>query len=117
MEGIRQDVVDALVWLELAHVQALLHALVKGPPASWQSAVDRLVPDLRGQADLSDERWREALLEELERRVAGVDDDDDDLETMEVPNLARFATDLRSSREAAQLGGDDLEDSVTEETG
>ncbi len=107
MGGIRQDVVDALVWLELDRAQALMHALVKGPEASWQAAVERLVPDLRGVADLSNPRWHEALLDELERRVAGLDDDPDDQETMEVPNLARFANDVRSSREAALLAGED----------
>jgi len=106
MDRIRQDVVDALVWLELDRAQALLLALVKGPEASWQEAVERLVPDLRGEVDLTNPRWRDALLDELERRVAGVDDDPDDQETMEVPNLARFANDVRSSREAAHLGGD-----------
>ncbi len=96
MERIRQ-VVDALVWVELARVQALLQALLKGPAEGWQAAVDRLVPDLRGVADLTDPRWRDALLDELEQRVAGLDDEDQDsLETAEVPNLARSATDLRS---------------------
>ena len=85
MDAIRQDVVDALVWLELADAQALLHALLKGAPSGWQAAVERAVPELKGQADLSDERWREALLEELELRVAGADDDADAQETMEVP--------------------------------
>jgi len=103
MDRIRQDVVDALVWVELARVQALLHALVKGAPEGWQAAVERLVPDLTGVADLSDPRWREALLDELEQRVAGLDDDQDALDTVEVPNLARFATDLRTLDE----GGED----------
>lgn len=95
MGGIRQDVVDALVWLDMARVQALLQVLVKGSPETWQAAVDRLVPDLRGEADLSDPAWHEALLEELEQRVAGEDDDSDLQDTVEVPNLARFAADLR----------------------
>ena len=115
MDSIRQDVVDALVWLDMAHVQALLFALVKGPPTSWQGAVERLVPDLRGQADMTDPRWRDALLDELELRVAGTDDEADQ-ETTEVPNLARFATDLRRSREAAQLGDIGDTGDVTDET-
>jgi hypothetical protein len=100
MEGIRQDVVDALVWVDLTRAKALLLALVKGDPSSWQAAVERLVPDLRGEADLSDPRWRDALLDELELRVAGLDDDPDAQETMEVPNLARFAHDLRGTDES-----------------
>jgi hypothetical protein len=95
MGKVRQAVVDALVWLDMARAQALLQALVKGPAESWQAAVDRLVPDLKGEADLSDPAWHDALVDELELRVAGLDDDPDDVQTTEVPNLARFASDLR----------------------
>jgi len=103
MELIRRDVIDALVWLDLAHVQALMFALVKGAPSSWQGAVERLVPDLRGEADMTDPRWREAMLDELEIRLAGVEPEVD-LDTREVPNLARFAADVRSTHEVERVG-------------
>ena len=96
MDSIRQDVVDALVWLDLHRCRELLAALLKGSDDAAQAAAERLMPELQGQVDVRAEPWREALLAELELRVSGADDDPDLVATTEVPNLVRFAADLRT---------------------
>jgi len=97
MDDIKRDVVDALVWLDLAGAQELLRALLRDDRATQERTLKRLVPDLVGVADLGDPLWMDALLEELELRVSPEDDDDpDSVATREVPNLARFAADIRS---------------------
>jgi len=94
---IERDVADALVWLDLEGARTLLRSLIRDDLATQQRTLRRLVPDLVGVADLTDDRWMDALLEELELRVAPEDDDDpDSVATREVPNLARFAADIRS---------------------
>jgi hypothetical protein len=95
MDTIRRDVLDAVVWLDLDACRRLLSALVRGDEAAAREAVERQLPELRGVIDVADPRWRDALLDELELRVAGHDDDPDQIATREVPNLARFALDRR----------------------
>jgi len=99
MDDIQRDVQDALVWLDLVGARALMRSLLRDDPARQEATLRRLVPDLVGVADLSDPRWVDALLEELELRVAPDEDgeeDPDSIATREVPNLARFAADIRS---------------------
>ncbi|HHO50148.1 MAG TPA: hypothetical protein ENK18_04560 [Deltaproteobacteria bacterium] len=91
--SIQQDVASAVAWLAHGQVQQLLQHLINGSLVEAGVILAGAVPDLADACDLTDPTWREALIDELEFRVAGSDDEanPDDVQTREVPDYTRYA--------------------------
>ncbi|MEQ1501648.1 MAG: hypothetical protein ABMB14_05425 [Myxococcota bacterium] len=91
-EDIARDVASATVWLTDDQAEVLL-ARIRA--RGWVEARELLlaaIPELTGAPQVDDPRWQRALLEELQIRVTPPgDDEQDDLETRELPDITRFA--------------------------
>lgn len=86
-----RDVASAMVWLEDEQVQELAALVDAGDWGAVEDVLRAAIPEL-GEARLGEARWRTALREELMLRVSPpADDEQDDLETREMPDLTRFA--------------------------
>ncbi|MEZ4239170.1 MAG: hypothetical protein R3F59_24055 [Myxococcota bacterium] len=91
-DTIRRDVASAVAGLDDAQAESILDALRRG---DWPVARDRLlsaVPEVEDDRAIEAPAWRDALQDELQFRVLPPgDDEQDDVETREVPDYARFA--------------------------
>lgn len=87
-----REVASAAVWLTDVQAVAILDALRRD---DWPEARTRLlaaVPEAIEGEGFDTPAWRAALREELEiRLVPPADDEQDDVETREMPDYSRFA--------------------------
>jgi hypothetical protein len=87
-----REVASAAVWLADVQAIAILDALRRDDWADARTRLLAAVPELIEGERLDAPEWRRALREELEvRLVPPADDEQDDLETREMPDYARFA--------------------------
>lgn len=94
--GLQRTVASALAWLSHAQAAELMRYVLAGDDLRARTLLCTRIPELMDECDLEDPEWREALLDELDYRVSpGADDDPDLVPTQEVPDYARFATDVR----------------------
>jgi hypothetical protein len=87
--SVTQDVADLVVWLDHDATMTVLRLLLRDERAAAFAHLRRIAPDL-DEALAGDPAFYERLLDELEQRVSP-DDEQDDLETREIPDLSRFA--------------------------
>lgn len=94
-DDIEREVAAAVAWLDHADVRDLLRLLIGGRVADAEALLRQRAPD--GAWDLADPASVEALVEELELRLAPPDDEDQDaIATREIPDYTRYAHRLRT---------------------
>ena len=102
---IGREVAAAVAWLDRAEVQILLRLLITARTSEAEGLLRQRAPD--GAWDLSDAAWREALIDELELRLATPDDEEQDgIATQEIPDYTRYASRLKTDGGGGEGGKD-----------
>lgn len=86
---------DLVAWLDGAQARQVLRLLIGDRDVEAEAVLTAAQPELPEGCALSDDAWREALLDALEDRIAPATDDPDSVKTQLLPNYAAYATDRR----------------------